>query len=86
VRDQHGESHFGKVEVKSVDGPRSRNVDIHLGHLFQRGCVAPNPRDRDFVTQRFGHGVQREFVKHKIATCLRVGPTITAHGHMVAEP
>jgi hypothetical protein len=48
--------------------------------------VVPDPRDRDFVTQRFEHGAQREFVKCEIVTCLRVGPTITARGHMEAGP
>jgi hypothetical protein len=48
--------------------------------------VAPDPRDHDFTTQRFEHGAQREFVKHEIATRLRVGPTITARGHMEAGP
>jgi hypothetical protein len=54
----HGESHFGKTKVRSaqISPEMSQNVNIHLGHLIQRGCVAPDPRDHDFTTQRFEHG------------------------------
>jgi hypothetical protein len=48
--------------------------------------MALDPRDRDFVTQRFEHGTQREFTKCKIAMRLGVGPTITARGHMEVGP
>jgi hypothetical protein len=52
----------------------------------QRGNVASDLRDRDFLTHRFEYGAQREFTKHEIGTFLRVGTTITTHGHMEAGP
>jgi hypothetical protein len=48
--------------------------------------VSPDLRDHDFATRRFEHGAQRKFAKREIVTHLRVGPTITARGHMEAGP
>jgi hypothetical protein len=44
--------------------------------------VAPDLRDRDFVTQRYEHGKQHEYMKCEIVMCLRIKPTVTARGHM----
>jgi hypothetical protein len=67
------------MPIVEVQIPKCR---YSSGSSDQRGHMAPDPRDRDFMTQRFEHGAQREFAKREITTRLRVGPTITARGHM----
>jgi hypothetical protein len=63
AQDQHGESHFGKAQVRNVDGPKMSMAQVpkcrySSGSSDQRGRVAPDPRDHDFTTQRFEHGAQ----------------------------
>jgi hypothetical protein len=47
--------------------------------------VAPDPRNQDFATQGFEHGVHHKFAKREIAMRLGTRLTVTAQGHMEAE-
>jgi hypothetical protein len=44
--------------------------------------VAQDPSSRDFVTQKFEQGMQRELARCEIATHLWVGPTVITQVYM----
>jgi hypothetical protein len=66
-------------KVSKVQDPK---MSIFIWVIQSKGMHGTYPRDHDFATQRFEHGAQCEFAKREIVMHLRVGPMITAHGHM----
>jgi hypothetical protein len=57
-------------------------MSIFIWVIRSKGRMSPDPRNHDFMTQRFEHGAQCELTKHEIAKHLGIRPTITAHSHM----
>jgi hypothetical protein len=57
----HGEGHFGKVEVRNAhisrfpkcERPEVLKCRYSSGSSDSKGHVAPDPRNHDFMTQRF---------------------------------
>jgi hypothetical protein len=46
------------------------------------GHVVADMRNHDFMSQGFQHGARRKFPKREITKRPRVGPMVTAQGHM----
>jgi hypothetical protein len=70
-----------KAQISRV--PKFQNVEVikcrYLsGSSDSKGSMAPDLRNRDFVTHRFYHGAQRSFAKHEITKHPGVGPMVIA--------